>query len=149
MPAKLPVCAYLSEAFEVAKFSNDESVVWLADSLSSISDELLWECRGGPKTDNSFFNGHANANILGAEGLEQRDDLWVGVTLLAPGVQYPLHRHPSDEIYIVLSEGDWLKEERSWFSPGIGGIVHNDSNVLHAMRSTTKLPLLAIWCLTA
>ena len=70
----------------------------------------------------------------------------VGLSLLAPGVRYPDHRHPPAELYYVLSEGEWRQEARPWHSPGIGGVVHNPPGVVHAMRSHAQ-PLLAVWLL--
>ena len=65
---------------------------------------------------------------------------------VAPRVRYPDHQHPPEEIYVVMSEGEWRQENHPWFSPGAGGIVHNPPDIVHAMRSADA-PLLAIWCL--
>jgi quercetin dioxygenase-like cupin family protein len=66
---------------------------------------------------------------------------------MAPGITYPDHRHPPEEVYIVLSEGDWRQESGPWHTPGIGGIVYNPHDIVHAMRSSSSSPLLGIWCL--
>ena len=68
------------------------------------------------------------------------------MSLLAPKVVYPRHHHAPREIYLVLSEGDWFTEAKHWTTPGIGGMVYHDANMVHAMRSGPA-PLLAIWCL--
>ena len=86
--------------------------------------------------------------IVGPHGLEPRDDVWVGVSLLAPAVLYPDHRHLPEEIYLVLSKGYWRQESDAWLQPGIGGIVYNPPDIVHAMRSG-EAPLFAIWCLWA
>lgn len=56
-----------------------------------------------------FRDGHVNATIAGPEGLEIRRDVWIGViiSLMAPHMRYPDHRHPPEEIYVVLSDGQW------------------------------------------
>jgi len=99
--------------------------------------------------DPVFTGGHANVDIVGpaAEALEQRDDVRIGMSLMAPGITYPDHRHPPEEVYLVLSAGDWRQGARAWHSPGLGGIVYNPPDIVHAMRSTTTEPLLAVWCL--
>jgi hypothetical protein len=56
------------------------------------------------------------------------------------------HRHPPEELYAVLSPGSWRQDAKPWHEPGLGGVVYNHPNVVHAMRST-EAPLLAVWCL--
>ncbi|MDP6968768.1 MAG: dimethylsulfonioproprionate lyase family protein [Gammaproteobacteria bacterium] len=90
--------------------------------------------------------GHANAQIIGPQGLVVREDISVGVSLLAPDLIYPEHQHPPEEIYLVLSEGLWWQTGQLWQAPGMGGLVYNAHNVLHSMRSG-QTPLVAIWCL--
>ena len=65
---------------------------------------------------------------------------------MAPDTQYPDHRHPPEEIYVVLSGGQWRQGSNPWHEPGTGGLVYNPPNVVHAMRSTEQ-PLLALWFL--
>ena len=65
---------------------------------------------------------------------------------MAPGITYPDHRHPPEEVYIVLSNGQWRQGSGPWHAPGVGGIVYNPHDIVHAMRSGDS-PLLAIWCL--
>ena len=50
-----------------------------------------------------FLNGHANTQILGPLGLENRDDVVIGISLLSPNIEYPVHKHAPEEIYLVLS----------------------------------------------
>ena len=66
---------------------------------------------------------------------------------MAPGIRYPDHRHPPEEVYVVLSDGEWMQGEGNWFKPGIGGIVYNSPSILHAMRAPASEPLLAVWLL--
>jgi quercetin dioxygenase-like cupin family protein len=94
----------------------------------------------------TFFDGHANALVAGPEGIEIRDDVMIGISLMAPHVRYPDHRHPPEEVYVSLAGGAWWKEHGDWYGPGSGGLVYNEPNVLHAM-ATEQEPLLAIWCL--
>jgi hypothetical protein len=93
-------------------------------------------------------NGHANADILGSvpEALEQRGDVRIGLSLMAPGITYPDHSHPPEEVYLALSRGFWRHEADAWHEPGLGGIFYNPRGITHAMRSSCE-PFLAIWCL--
>lgn len=84
--------------------------------------------------------------ILGPAGLENRTDVWLGVSLLAPHVRYTDHSHAPEETYLVLSDGQFQHGESAWLSPGVGGSIYNPPWVRHAMRSGTA-PLLALWAL--
>ena len=145
-PMRLPTCAVLDDAVaEACKTSNKAADVAMAFKV--IEAQLTWTRRKGwENEDVTFAQGHANATIVGPGGLEPRDDVWIGVSLMAPHVRYPDHQHPPEEVYTVLSEGDWRQGDGDWFTPGIGGVVHNPPGIVHAMRSGEK-PLLAIWCL--
>lgn len=95
----------------------------------------------------NFAEDHANAMVLGPGGIEHRQDIWLGFSLLAPGTRYPDHQHSPEETYLVLTPGEFFNEPRGWFRPGVGGSFYNPPNVLHAMRSDPDAPLLALWAL--
>jgi hypothetical protein len=144
--ARLPICRYLPAALEHARLEPGP-VAALADAFAAIEPSLNWKVRAGAEAHGEpFLNGHANATIVGQEGIELRQDVRIGVSLMAPHTRYPDHRHPPEEIYVALSNGQWRQENHPWHEPGIGGLVYNPPNILHAMRST-ELPLLAIWFL--
>ena len=144
--ARLPVCRHLATALEHVR-RQPGPVGALADAFAGIEPQLDWKLRAGAETQGEqFLDGHANATITGPEGLEIRRDVWIGVSLMAPHTQYPDHRHPPEEIYVVLSDGQWRQASDPWHEPGIGGLVYNPPNVVHAMRSTAR-PLLALWFL--
>jgi hypothetical protein len=135
-PVSLPVCALLDEALAPATA--------LHAALRPLMADLAWYRRAGG--DERFQASHANTTLVGASGLERREDLWIGATLLAPNTDYPVHHHPPEEIYLVLSEGDWWRDGTGWFTPGIGGTLYNQPDVRHAMRSHAR-PLFALWAL--
>jgi hypothetical protein len=135
-PVRFPICNLLGEALA--------PVSPLNAALRAIAAELAWYRR--PGGDEQFQQSHANTMLVGPNGLEPREDLWIGATLMAPNTDYPVHHHPPEEIYLVLSEGDWWREGTGWFTPGIGGTLYNQPNVRHAMRSHAR-PLFALWAL--
>lgn len=137
---------HLRGALETAA-SSPGRVAALGDALAAIEPQLCWQRRpGAENVPGNFADGHANATIVGDGGLEVRGDVRIGVSLLAPHVTYPDHRHPPEELYAVLSPGSWRQDAKPWHEPGLGGVVYNHPNVVHAMRSTDA-PLLAVWCL--
>ncbi len=145
-PAKLDACRHLPAALTNAE-AGPEPVANLARAFAALAPALCWRLRPPDVgEDPAFRAGHANADIVGPAGLARHDDIVVGVSLMAPQVIYPNHDHPPEEIYVVMSEGDWFNEEEGWYTPGVGQVVHHRPSIVHAMRSGTE-PLLAVWCL--
>lgn len=147
--ARLPVCEHLGVAADPSRFA-DRSLRRLARAFLHVEPSLAWRRRGGeaPNASPSFAEGHANAMLVGPGGLEPRHDVWLGVSLLAPGVRYPDHSHAPEETYLVLSRGDFSQGGGPWFEPGVGGSFHNPPGILHAMRAGDE-PLFAFWALWA
>jgi quercetin dioxygenase-like cupin family protein len=144
-PARLPVCDWLP----LALAGVDSNRATLAQGLAGISDQLHWKRRlTADPADTAFWNGHANAMILGPGGLEDRGDIWVGVTLMAPGVRYADHDHPPEEVYLSLGPGEWWNAAMDWNDPGPTGFIYNPPGIAHAMRSGDA-PFLALWYLPA
>lgn len=144
-PRHFPVCDRLDDAIALIPPAQEECRA-VAQSLKALARALPWSKRQGLAAGPEFEPGHANAMIVGPGGIEVRQDVWAGVSLMAPHVTYPDHRHPPEEVYAVLSPGEWRQGDGAWWEPGIGGILHNSSNIVHAMRSGEHC-LLAVWCL--
>ena len=141
-----PGYRHLRSALERARAAPELS--HLAEAFQALEPELRWRRRPGSQAHGAaFHDGHANADIVSPTGLERRRDVWVGASVVAPDVQYIEHRHPPEEIYLVMSEGEWYREDRGWHTPGVGGVVHNPPDVAHAMRAGSS-PLLALWLLS-
>jgi len=138
-PQRLPVCGLLPAAY--AEMRPD-----LAAAFEALEPQLSWQVRTMSNGSAGFAEGHASARVLDPNGLEQRGGLVSGFSLVAPGITYPEHDHPPEEIYLVLSGGEWWQAGGAWHAPGPGGIVHNPPGIRHAMRGSS-VPLLAIWFL--
>lgn len=141
----LPACAHL-EAVIAGAVRGPADVARVANALRPLVPSLHWKPKSS--ADPAFAAGHANTTLLGPypEALERRDDVWVGLSLLAPEITYPDHSHPPEEVYLALSRGYWRQQTRPWHEPGPGGVVYNPRGITHAMRSGAE-PFLAIWCL--
>ncbi len=136
----------LEDAFALAA-RGPEPVQQVAGALRAMDPRLAWGPRAGSEDgDPAFRAAHANAVVTGADGLERREDVRIGVSLVAPQTDYVKHRHPPEELYFVLAPGDWWREDLGWRARPAGGIQHNPPNAWHNMR-TGETPLLAVWCL--
>lgn len=120
----------------------------LARALRDLSDDLVWTSRKsvGPTASAGFATAHANCLLIGPGGMEARADIWIGISLMAPGTRYPDHDHAPEEVYLVLTPGQFWHGDAEWITPGVGGTVHNVPGIRHAMRAQDA-PFLAIWVL--
>ncbi|TGQ40547.1 MULTISPECIES: dimethylsulfonioproprionate lyase family protein [unclassified Mesorhizobium] len=141
----LPACQYLNEV-RLAE-DDDPSLLRLLTAFNAIESRIRWR-RDPPQefASANFIDGHANAMIIGPNGIEDRHDVWLGASILGPHVCYPVHQHSPEEVYLALSEGEFWHGSGEWFAPGIGGSFYNPPSIQHAMRSG-PLPLLAFWVL--
>lgn len=143
---RLPVCAHLEAALAVE--TGGDSLRKLIETFRAIEPSLEWRRRASfdETASANFTDGHANTMILGPGGLEDRNDIWLGASLMAPFVRYTDHAHAPEETYLVLSEGEFRQGEADWFTPGVGGAFYNPPSIRHAMRSGAA-PLFAFWAL--
>ncbi len=140
------ICHHLSPALVKTATASSEMAA-VAHTFSRLAPKLRWAPRpAGDSDEADFQDNHANTTIVGIDGLEERRDVRIGASLVAPNIRYPDHSHPPEEVYLVLSGGQWWNSETPWHEPGPGGIVHNPPGIMHAMRAG-EAPLLAIWCL--
>lgn len=143
-PAQLPVCAHLPAALAACHPARKA----VAEALVPLVPRLSWGRRKTADPANvAFYNGHANAMLAGPGGLEERDDLMIGATVIAPGVLYPDHTHPPEEVYLSLTAGDWWNARMDWTDPGPDGLIYNPPGIMHAMRARPGQPFLALWFL--
>jgi quercetin dioxygenase-like cupin family protein len=143
-PGNLPVCDWISPALDLATTGPRAA---LAQSFAGIQKGLVWRRRQSAQpSDSAFWNGHANAMILGPGGLEERSDIWVGATVMAPGTVYQDHDHPPEEVYLSLAPGEWWNAQMDWTDPGPTGAIYNPPGIRHAMRAG-QTPFLALWYL--
>ncbi len=136
----------LEDAFALAA-RGPAPVQQVAHALRALDARLSWAPRlGGEGDDPAFRKAHANAVLVGADGLERRADVRIGVSLVAPWTDYVTHNHPPEELYFVLAPGDWWREDLGWRARSAGSLQHNPPHAWHAMRAG-ETPLLAVWCL--
>lgn len=144
---QLPVCRYLDDVSDPTIF-DDPSLGLMMEKFGELEPKLVWRKREGnwDGASKNFSDRHANAILVGPNGLEQREDVWLGVTLVGPNVRYPDHRHTPEETYLVMSEGDFCQGQKDWIHVSTGETFYNPHNIVHSMR-TQDQPLLVFWAL--
>lgn len=146
---RLPVCRFLHDVANPDSF-DDPALRLLMEKFRALEPNLIWYQREGnwDGASPNFADNHANALLVGPnKGLEQRVDVWFGVTLVGPDVRYPDHRHSPEETYLVMSEGDFCQGRHDWVHVSTGGTYYNPHNIIHSMRTGAK-PLLVFWALS-
>lgn len=144
-PQSAPACRHLADSYAALDGANP-LLTRLAQAIKAIEPSLRWSDAIAPGQPSFLKEAYAEAMIVGAGGLAESKSVEIGLSILAPNTDYPDHRHPPEELYIALSEGDWRQNTDPWVTPGPGGLIHNPAGITHAMRSGNK-PLFAIWCL--
>ena len=123
----------------------------LPDALAGLGPQLVWtqnpNYRRAPPSED-FLDQYGYAVLVGPRAgppaLVEHATLALGVLLLGPGTQYPLHHHPATEIYVPLNEAEWWRGGGPWREEAPGAVILHPSGVPHATR-TGRLPLLAIY----
>lgn len=142
----LPVLGHLDAAFGRAR-QVPGALGRVADAFAALSPSLPWRKTGATHpAEAGFADGHANVAIVGKGGVEDRPGFWIGASLVAPGVTYPDHSHPPEEVYLLLSPGAFKHGDGGWTDLAAGDTFHNVPGITHAMRAGTD-PLLAVWLL--
>lgn len=93
-----------------------------------------------------FLDGYGYLEPVGPSRLWHTDLARVGFLLLGPGVHYPDHAHPADEVYLALAgAAEWWREDQGWAVRQAGAVIHHPPGLRHAMRCGAA-PMLAFYC---
>ena len=140
--SKSPSCTYLDVALNhIPKDLSPLDVL-----MRSISKKLVWReaSRGVP---DFFKGGYAFAEIIGEQGLIVSENIRIGLFLQKPQVNYPLHAHEAEELYIILSGNARWKIDDKMFNVIPGTIIKHQSCQDHA-TFTEEETLFALWIWT-
>jgi mannose-6-phosphate isomerase-like protein (cupin superfamily) len=139
--AHLPVLVHLPAALAAGGS--------LGRALGHVLPYLPWRrtYAGMPGLE-GFLRGYGYAELVGPGGPVRTEDLRLGVLLLGPGTLYPLHRHPAEEIYLVVSgAADWRRGGGHFRPRPAGSLVYHPPGEPHAMRTAGE-PMLAVYAWT-
>ncbi len=143
-----PVAQFVGRAVELAK---QGPLAEIADAFAAIEPSCDWlqnpnysEASLGP----GYADRYGYVELVGPGRPIESADLLVGLLMLGPGMHYPDHAHPAEEIYhVVAGTADWWREDEGWHRKGPGAQIHHVPMMRHAMRTTDE-PLLALYCWT-
>ncbi|WP_085026426.1 dimethylsulfonioproprionate lyase family protein [Ensifer aridi] len=125
---------------------NSKNEVAVARGVGHLADDLDWYCgESGPFASVNFDRGHAHAVVLGPEGLEERFDLRMGVTLMAAYTRFPDHSVSAPQVVLALSDAEFWSESDGWQRAQIGSFIVQPEGPRFAMRCGSR-PFLSLWC---
>ncbi len=116
----------------------------LARSLADAADALCWRQNPG-YVDPHFLARYRYCELIGPKGHAYSAEYAVGFLYLAAHTVYPMHHHPAQECYHVLTSGSrWRAGTGDWQQRAPGERILHDSGVAHAM-CTDDAAMLAIY----
>ncbi|MDX0890459.1 hypothetical protein GOE07_06015 [Sinorhizobium medicae] len=133
------------QAIERLASTSDDGQL-LARGLKDLLDDLDWyRGRSGPYASANFEREHAHAILAGPGGIEERSDLSIGLTVMAPYTRFPDHEQTDSRVVLALSEGEFQSDGSCWFREQVGSSLFYPPGRQFAMRCTAS-PLLTLWC---
>ncbi len=140
-PKSLPVVSCLP-----ALAAGDRSAEEVVGLLKAAAPGLCWGQTYGPDDFGpEFLNRYGWTELVGLRGAVASRRIACGLLLLGAGVEYPLHRHEAEEIYVPLGRPAlWRKEAGKWAPVPAGAPIHHGPWTAHGMRTGAD-PLLAVY----
>jgi hypothetical protein len=122
----------------------------LAAHIAQVAPQFRWRQNPNYTETNmgvAFMAGYGYVEFAGPkEALFRAPDIRVGLLLLGPGLHYPLHAHPAEEVYHPLTAGGlWRRGEEDWRTVAVGHAIHHAPMVPHESKATDRT-LLALYC---
>ena len=144
-PRQLSACRHLARALTLAERGPAAAV---AEALAAMTERLRWTQNANYLRDpamRAFLADYAYVELVGPGGIAREADTALGMLLIGPQSKYPPHRHPAQEVYLVVAgEANWWREGEPWQILPAAALVHHEPNKIHAMR-TLDQPLLALY----
>jgi mannose-6-phosphate isomerase-like protein (cupin superfamily) len=102
-------------------------------------ERLRWEqsySKADGVVSDAMLACYGFAEILGKQGPFVSESIRAGIGIYGPGIEYPIHRHHAEEIYIVLAgAADFMIGEARGIRKTAGDVVFMKSNTPHGFRT--------------
>ncbi|WP_119303428.1 dimethylsulfonioproprionate lyase family protein [Dongia deserti] len=95
----------------------------------------------------TFMAGYGYVEFAGPkDALFHAPNIRVGLLVLGPGLHYPLHAHPAEEIYHPLTDGSsWRRGDEDWRIVPALHAIHHPSMIPHETKAPVST-LLSLYC---
>ena len=118
----------------------------LVEAIAALAGEIDWrQTYTEADFGRRFLDNYGWSEWIGERGAYVSDAIACGVLLLGPDIEYPVHSHEAEELYLALAGNAWWRSgESDWRLRAPGTWIHHPSWTIHAMR-TAREPLLAAY----
>jgi len=118
----------------------------LVEAIAALAGEIDWrQTYTEADFGRRFLDNYGWSEWIGERGAFISDAIACGVLLLGPDIEYPVHSHEAEELYLALAGNAWWRSgESDWRLRAPGTWIHHPSWTTHAMR-TAREPLLAAY----
>ena len=132
---QLPVASCLDEVRERAHPSAQE----MLDTFIRHRQRLRWE-QSYKKEDavvpDAMLSSYGFCEILGKQGPFVSTRIRAGIGIYGPAIEYPIHRHHPEEIYVVLAgTADFMIGAAEDLRKKPGEVIYVKSNTPHGFRT--------------
>lgn len=141
-----PVAQFVARAVELARQGPFAEIAEAFAAIEPQSDWLQNPNYSVASLGPGYLDRYGYVELVGPGRPVESTDVLVGLLLLGPGMHYPDHAHPAEEIYHVIGgTADWWREDEGWRRKGPGTLIRHAPMVRHAMRTADE-PLLSLYC---
>ncbi len=147
VPARsLPAAATLRQTLDLTTDETRPLVELFEDEKAT----RKWE-QSYTKTDDvvgaDMLQGYGFAEVIGKLGPFISTKVRSGIGVWGPNIDYPVHQHAAEEVYIVLGgRADFMLEGEPYVTRSAGDVVHVRSMRRHGFRTTDQpLAVFYIW----
>lgn len=122
----------------------------LRDAIGAAAHLFRWRQNPNYSASNmgaAFMAGYGYVEFAGPKDALLHDEtIRAGLLVLAPGLHYPAHAHPAEEVYHPLTSGAvWRRAAEPWRQVEAGSAIHHRPMVEHETRAGAET-LLALYC---
>jgi mannose-6-phosphate isomerase-like protein (cupin superfamily) len=142
-PRLLPGVRFLKDALKAVQSGHLRR---LAESTAAVEDGLHWRNKY-PQSQARLYDRFGFCDLVGPDGVQPSDHVTLGLVIVGPNTNYPLHEHPARELYLVLSgSADWAVDDAPFAPRPPGSLILHREMQPHAMRTGDETLLaLSMW----
>ena len=141
-PHHIPAATLMKADGDLTATASTEA---LRDAFIAASDIAQWrETYKGTRIGADFMERFGCYCLIGGGGPFSAPDMGAYVVYMPPGLYYPYHHHPAEEIYYILAgEAEFMMESEQPKTLGPGEHVFHPSNRPHATQTHDR-PFMAL-----
>lgn len=136
--ATLPASEYLAPALPSATPQTRA----LATAFEKHRNALKWEqsyTAADQLVGSDMLNGYGFVEVIGKNGPCVSNAVRSGIGVWGPNIDYPVHNHEAEEIYVPLAgHAGFTLDSSPYETRQPGDVIHVPSNQRHGFRTTTE-----------